>query len=131
MASGVDLNHLTFVGLMGMWDPPRQGVEMAILRLRESGVSVKLITGDARETAEAIGKDSYSVQYNCSPSKRVQFNFVCGMLFRAALRLGLWTQGCLSLSGEQLENLAPHEKGDTILQVKCMNEEYMSLNGAD
>lgn len=53
------------------------------------------------------------------------------MLFRAALRLGLWTQGCLSLSGEQLENLAPHEKGDTILQVKCTNEEYMSLNGAD
>ena len=57
MASGVDLNRLVFVGLMAMWDPPRQGVEMAILRLRESGVSVKLITGDARETAEAIGED--------------------------------------------------------------------------
>ena len=57
MASGVDLNRLVFVGLMGMWDPPRQGVEMSILRLRESGVSVKLITGDARETAEAIGEE--------------------------------------------------------------------------
>ena len=55
MASGLDLTQLTFVGLMGMWDPPRHGVEQAILRLRESGVSVKMITGDAKETGEAIG----------------------------------------------------------------------------
>lgn len=108
MASGMDLNRLVFVGLMGMWDPPRQGVEMAILRLRESGVSVKLITGDARETAEAIGKKGVC-----------QHGAQClrGVLVCVALRLGVWSEGNLSLSGEQLDNLAPHETGDTILQV--------------
>ena len=39
------------------------------------------------------------------------------MLVCVALRLGMWSEGSLSLSGEQLDNLAPHETGDTILQV--------------
>ena len=108
MASGVDLNRLVFVGLMGMWDPPRQGVEMSILRLRESGVSVKLITGDARETAEAIGEEEV-----CQHSAQC----LRGVCVCIALRLGVWSEGNLSLSGEQLDNLAPHETGDTILQV--------------
>ena len=57
------------------------------------------------------------MQCDTSPAKGVQYNSVFGMLFNAALRLGLWTQGSLSLSGEQLDNLAPHENADTILQV--------------
>ncbi len=56
MAAGLDLNQLQFVGLMGMWDPPRESVEQAITKLKESGVSVKMITGDARETGMAIGR---------------------------------------------------------------------------
>ena len=39
------------------------------------------------------------------------------MLVCVALRLGVWSEGRLSLSGEQLDSLAPHETGDTILQV--------------
>lgn len=55
MASGPDLGKLGFVGLVGMWDPPRAGVGVAISALVGSGVDVKMITGDARDTGEAIG----------------------------------------------------------------------------
>ena len=55
MASGCDLNQLSFVGMIGMWDPPRLGVESAVSELLGGGVDVKMITGDAKETGEAIG----------------------------------------------------------------------------
>ena len=61
MASGFDLTQLSFVGMMGMWDPPREWVDYSIQRLKESGVSVKMITGDAKETAEAIGEYAVGV----------------------------------------------------------------------
>ena len=56
MACGSDLNQLSFVGLVGMWDPPRSGVKTAIAELLDGGVDVKMITGDAKETGEAIGE---------------------------------------------------------------------------
>lgn len=55
MASGPELGKLTFLGLVGIIDPPRAGVREAVQVLLESGVSVKMITGDALETAAAIG----------------------------------------------------------------------------
>ena len=55
MAQGMDLTQLSFVGMMAMWDPPREGVEGAIRELLAGGVSVKMITGDAKETGVAIG----------------------------------------------------------------------------
>lgn len=56
LASGPELGQLTFLGLVGIIDPPRAGVKEAVQVLSESGVSVKMITGDALETALAIGK---------------------------------------------------------------------------
>ena len=56
MACGCDLNQLSFVGMVGMWDPPRHGVESAISDLLGGGVDVKMITGDAKETGESIGE---------------------------------------------------------------------------
>lgn len=55
MASGPELGKLTFLGLVGIIDPPRAGVREAVQVLLDSGVSVKMITGDALETAVAIG----------------------------------------------------------------------------
>lgn len=55
MASGPNPAQLSFVGLMGMWDPPRSGVIRSVATLLASGVAIKMITGDARETGEAIG----------------------------------------------------------------------------
>lgn len=55
MAEGPDLNHMSFVGMVGMCDPPRETVAASVFQLMEGGVSVKMITGDAQETAESIG----------------------------------------------------------------------------
>uniref|UniRef100_A0A452ECI0 P-type Ca(2+) transporter n=1 Tax=Capra hircus TaxID=9925 RepID=A0A452ECI0_CAPHI len=55
LASGPELGKLTFLGLIGIIDPPRAGVKEAVQVLSESGLSVKMITGDALETALAIG----------------------------------------------------------------------------
>lgn len=55
IAYGEDLQTMTYLGMMGLMDPPRNGVREAINILNDSGVSVKMLTGDARETAVAIG----------------------------------------------------------------------------
>ena len=54
LAYGTQANALTLVGLVGMSDPPRPGVDAAVARLRASGARVVMITGDAFETAAEI-----------------------------------------------------------------------------
>ncbi|MCM8749309.1 HAD-IC family P-type ATPase [Thermomicrobiaceae bacterium CFH 74404] len=49
--------QLTFLGLQGMWDPPRAGVEDAVARCREAGIRVVMITGDHADTALAIAEE--------------------------------------------------------------------------
>ncbi|CUV07407.1 unnamed protein product [Cryptosporidium hominis] len=45
---------LCFIGVMGIYDPPRPGVKNAIQRCQKAGIRVFMITGDNRNTAEAI-----------------------------------------------------------------------------
>ena len=47
---------MLFSGLIGMLDPPRGEVIEAIRACHEAGIEVKMITGDHRGTAQAIGK---------------------------------------------------------------------------
>ncbi|XP_063712483.1 calcium-transporting ATPase type 2C member 1-like isoform X2 [Symsagittifera roscoffensis] len=54
VATGTDLGKLTLLGLVGIHDPPRPGVKQAIDTLRSSGVRVKMLTGDAEETAKSV-----------------------------------------------------------------------------
>lgn len=56
MASGTSFEDLCYVGLVGIIDPPREGIREAIDSLRHSGVQIKMITGDAQETAKAIAQ---------------------------------------------------------------------------
>ena len=49
-------NNLVFVGLIGMIDPPREGVEEAIRDCRYAGIKTVMITGDHIATATAIAK---------------------------------------------------------------------------
>lgn len=46
--------ELHFHGLIGMADPPRQGVREAVARCRDAGIGVVMITGDHQKTAEAV-----------------------------------------------------------------------------
>lgn len=54
MAVGRNLNELTFLGVIGMMDPPREGVRESVEILHKSGLTVKMVTGDAKETAISI-----------------------------------------------------------------------------
>ncbi|KAK5921635.1 hypothetical protein CgunFtcFv8_018984 [Champsocephalus gunnari] len=75
-ASGSELGSLTFLGLVGIIDPPRSGVKEAIGKLISSGVAIKMITGDSQETAVSI-----------------------------ASRLGLYSKGSRCLSGDEVDHL--------------------------
>ena len=48
---------LTFVGLVGLMDPPRSEVRIAIAQCVEAGIDVKMITGDHQITALAIARE--------------------------------------------------------------------------
>ncbi len=47
---------LTFLGLAGMFDAPREGVKEDIALCKQAGIKVVMITGDHRNTAVAIAK---------------------------------------------------------------------------
>jgi len=50
-------NNMTFVGLIGMIDPPRPGVKEAINTCRKAGIKTVMITGDHIATAKSIAKE--------------------------------------------------------------------------
>lgn len=71
---------LIFCGLIGMIDPPREGVKEAVKTCRRAGIKTVMITGDHLSTAKAIAKD-----------------------------LGILKRGDLAIDGEMLEKMPQHE----------------------
>lgn len=73
-------NDLIFTGLIGMIDPPREGVKEAISTCRKAGIKTVMITGDHITTANAI-----------------------------ATELGILRNGDISITGAELDRLPKAE----------------------
>ncbi|MBX3219552.1 MAG: cation-translocating P-type ATPase [Labilithrix sp.] len=69
--------RFTFLGLVGMIDPPRKGVKEAVAACADAQVRAVMITGDHKLTAVAIAKE-----------------------------LGLWDEGSIALTGSELDKLS-------------------------
>lgn len=100
--------------MVGLLDPPRPGVRDAVSTLLDSGVQVKMLTGDAKETALTIG--NFFQNLNSISFVLVLTTFFSVVLFPAEI-LGLHTKGRLALSGEELEALDSFQLGDAVDQV--------------
>lgn len=48
------LEQLIFVGIAGIIDPPKESAIQAVRECQQAGISVKMITGDHKDTAQAI-----------------------------------------------------------------------------
>ncbi len=81
--------ELTFVGLVGMIDPPREGVKEAIATCASAHVRAVMITGDHKLTAIAIAKE-----------------------------LGLWEEGAIALTGSELEKLSDGDLASRVDSVR-------------
>ncbi|MEW5726488.1 MAG: HAD-IC family P-type ATPase [Pseudomonadota bacterium] len=53
---GAAVGELTLLALVGLMDPPRPTAREAVAACRAAGIAVKMITGDHRVTAAAIGR---------------------------------------------------------------------------
>lgn len=71
---------LTFIGLVGMIDPPRPESKEAVAAARKAGIRTIMITGDHMETASAIAKE-----------------------------IGILTRGAGVMSGEELSTISEDE----------------------
>ncbi|KAG0213726.1 Na+ ATPase [Mortierella sp. GBA30] len=73
---GVDLVHdlvraeietdMVFLGLVGIYDPPRQESRPAVLKCYDAGIRVHMLTGDHPSTAAAIAKEVAIIPEDCS-----------------------------------------------------------------
>ena len=77
---------LIFCGLIGMIDPPREGVKEAVRTCRRAGIKTVMITGDHLQTAKAIAKE-----------------------------LGILKRGDLAIDGETLERMSQHKLEQNIM----------------
>ena len=50
-------NNLSFAGILGMIDPPRESVKESVVLCKNAGIRPIMITGDSIDTATAIAKD--------------------------------------------------------------------------
>lgn len=67
-------NELTFIGLIGMMDPPRQEVKDAVMVCKSAGIRPVMITGDHKITAVAIASELEILGENHKALSGVELN---------------------------------------------------------
>jgi Ca2+-transporting ATPase len=83
--------NLTFIGLVGMIDPPREEVKKAVAECKEAGIDVMIITGDHAITTKAV-----------------------------AQQIGLFKKGDIILTGDQVEKMSDKELEEKIEKVRII-----------
>ncbi|MGH9882547.1 MAG: cation-translocating P-type ATPase, partial [Pyrinomonadaceae bacterium] len=58
-------HDMTFLGLVGMIDPPRKEAQSAIQKCQEAGIKVVMITGDHPSTARAVARELGLLKTGC------------------------------------------------------------------
>jgi P-type Ca2+ transporter type 2C len=81
--------ELTFLGLVGMMDPPRAGVKEAVETCRKAGIRAVMITGDHRITATAIARE-----------------------------IGLWDDGDEAITGSELAAMDDEALSARIMKIR-------------
>jgi Ca2+-transporting ATPase len=81
--------ELTWLGMVGMNDPPRQGVKEAIDECRLAHIRVVMVTGDHALTAQAIARE-----------------------------LGMWEEGDTAVTGAELRQMSPEQLSQEIERVR-------------
>jgi len=147
MAYGTNLDNLTFAGLVGMEDPPRKNVAASVKQLQDGGVSVVMVTGDAKETAIAIAKrcgiikppsqNGYGLSFDEDSDDSGSGSGVVGLSVgsgadsgsssKRSMLLGplshnpfddLEVGAGIALSGEQLDAIPPARLAESIIGIK-------------
>jgi P-type Ca2+ transporter type 2C len=89
-AEAVDVEReLTFLGLVGMMDPPRAGVKEAVATCKRAGIRAVMITGDHRLTATAIAQE-----------------------------IGLWDEGDEAITGAELSETTDEQLLERIMRLR-------------
>ena len=86
---------MVFAGLMGMRDPPREEVKVAIATCTSAGIRTVMITGDHKTTAFAIARE-----------------------------IGIYREGDLVLTGTELDALGDKEFEDIVEKVSVYARVY-------
>eukprot|EP00064_Thunnus_orientalis_P000397 superscaffoldBa00000019_g397 len=98
-------SDLTFVGCVGMLDPPRQEVAASITLCRQAGIRVIMITGDNKGTAVAICR-----------------------------RIGILTEEDdiehMAFTGREFDELSPYAQREAVTHARCFARTGDGVNDA-
>lgn len=116
-AYGQDLANLTFAGICGMEDPPREGVADCIRDLRRGGVKVMMVTGDSKETALAIARRCgiLGSEHEDEPGLT---DLLSTPSSESAKRQDVELGSAVAMSGAELEQIPPHDLSHSLLGVQ-------------
>jgi Ca2+-transporting ATPase len=114
---GVSLGHLTFAGLVGMEDPPREGVAESVRHLRAGGVRVLMVTGDSKETALAIAQRCGILGSYEEPGLE-DLKLTPNIPIPPSSTDDLESGVSVALSGAELDAISPEDLANSIIGVR-------------